>query len=45
VLEVTQDHYLTERLGAAAKERVRERFLGDRHLIQYVQLFERLLAD
>ncbi|MDF2968863.1 MAG: glycosyl transferase family 1 [Nocardioidaceae bacterium] len=45
VLEVTQDHYLAERLGAAAKERVRKRFLGDRHLIQYVQLFERLLAD
>lgn len=30
-------------IGARAKERVRERFLGSRHLEQYVDLFERLL--
>jgi trehalose synthase len=29
-------------LGAAAHERVRNQFLSARHLIQYVQLFERL---
>lgn len=32
-----------ERLGLAARERVRDRFLGDRHLIQYVELFRELL--
>lgn len=31
------------RLGEAAHERVRDRFLGDRHLIQYAQLFATLL--
>jgi len=31
------------RLGAAARERVRTRFLGDRHLIQYVDLFATLV--
>jgi trehalose synthase len=30
-------------IGARAKERVRERFLGSRHLEQYVDLFERLM--
>jgi trehalose synthase len=28
-----------DRLGAAGRERVREEFLGDRHLQQYVRLF------
>ena len=32
-------------IGAAARERVRESFLGTRHLIQYMGLIERLLAD
>ncbi len=32
-----------ELLGLAARERVRDRFLGDRHLIQYVELFRELL--
>ena len=32
-----------ERLGLAARERVRDRFLGDRHLIQYVELFHAML--
>jgi len=31
------------RLGAAARERVRENFLGFRHLLQYVDLIERLI--
>jgi len=31
-------------LGHAARERVREMFLGDRHLIQYVELFEQLAS-
>jgi trehalose synthase len=33
-----------QRLGAAAKERVREQFLGIRHLLQYAGIIERLLA-
>jgi trehalose synthase len=32
------------RLGAAARERVRDRFLGTRHLIQYLELFADLIA-
>lgn len=32
------------RLGSNAHERVRERFLADRHLLQYAELFGRLLA-
>jgi trehalose synthase len=32
------------RLGARAREAVRDNFLGPRHLRQYVDLFERLLA-
>ncbi len=32
-------------MGAAAHERVLDRFLGNRHLTQYVQLFDDLLAD
>jgi trehalose synthase len=32
-----------ERLGAAARERVRDRFLGLRHLTQYAQLLEDVL--
>ena len=31
-------------MGAAARERVRELFLADRHLIQYVQLCEQLFS-
>jgi trehalose synthase len=31
------------RIGAAARERVRERFLGTRHLLQYLDLLEALL--
>jgi trehalose synthase len=32
------------RIGAKARAEVRDRFLGPRHLTQYVDLFERLLA-
>ena len=32
------------RLGAAARDQIRDLFLGPRHLTQYVDLFERLLA-
>jgi trehalose synthase len=44
LVEVLGDDALGERLGRAARERVRDRFLGDRHLIQYVDLFRDLLA-
>lgn len=37
------DTELASRLGGAAKERVLEVFLGDRHLIQYVELFADLI--
>jgi trehalose synthase len=37
-----QDDELSARLGAAARTRVQEHFLGDRHLTQYVELFARL---
>jgi trehalose synthase len=43
VVRVLTDDDLAARLGNAAYDRVREEFLGDRHLNQYVDLFERLL--
>jgi trehalose synthase len=36
------DPVLAERLGRAGHERVRDQFLGDRHLSQYVDLFSAL---
>ena len=39
---VLDDGALAARLGAGGHERVRDRYLGDRHLMQYVDLFERL---
>ena len=36
------DDQLADRLGSAARERVRDRYLGDRHLMQYVDLFGEL---
>jgi trehalose synthase len=39
---VLDDETLAERLGRAAHERVRDVFLGDRHLAQYVDLFTRM---
>ncbi|HSE07357.1 MAG TPA: glycosyltransferase [Nocardioidaceae bacterium] len=38
------DDELAAKLGAAARERVVDQFLGDRHLIQYVELFASLVA-
>ncbi len=35
----------SERMGAAARERVRDQFLGDRHLTQYAELFADLVQD
>lgn len=45
VREVLSDEELATRLGTAARSRVQDRFLGDRHLIQYVDLFQTLLKD
>ena len=39
-----EDRALADRLGASAKERVRERFLVARHLGQYADLLQRLDA-
>jgi trehalose synthase len=45
VARVLSDAALSTRLGAAARERVRDQFLGDRHLRQYVDLLEQLLGS
>lgn len=42
---VLYDEELSARLGAAAHARVQDRFLGDRHLLQYVDLFKSLLSS
>jgi trehalose synthase len=42
VAGLLEDPEWARRLGKAARERVRERFLGVRHLLQYAELFERL---
>jgi trehalose synthase len=39
-----EDPESAARLGAAVQQRVRERFLGLRHLVQYAQLFERFVG-
>ena len=39
------DEARAERLGSAAHTRIRDEFLGDRHLIQYVGLFRALLGS
>jgi len=41
---VLDDGHLADRLGRGGHEQVRDRFLGDRHLAQYVDLFARLAA-
>jgi trehalose synthase len=33
-----------ERMGAAGRDRVRDEYLGDRHLLQYAELFERAVT-
>ena len=38
------DHDMAEKLGEAAHDRVQTQFLGDRHLIQYVDLFASLVS-
>jgi glycosyltransferase involved in cell wall biosynthesis len=43
VRALLDDPHYSERIGEAAQTRVRERFLGPRHLGQYVELLERLL--
>jgi trehalose synthase len=40
---VLDDAAMAHELGVQARERVREMFLGDRHLLQYVTLFAELL--
>jgi trehalose synthase len=42
---VLLDPELARRLGASAAARVQDQFLGDRHLIQYIDLFGRLLRE
>ena len=42
--KVLQDQRLAARLGKAAKARVREDFLPDRHILQYVDLLDALTA-
>jgi trehalose synthase len=39
-----EDPHAAERIGEAARERVRARFLAPRHLGQYVDLLERILV-
>jgi trehalose synthase len=39
-----EDGELAAQLGAGARQRVLDRFLGDRHLIQYAELFAALIA-
>jgi trehalose synthase len=45
VLDLLQDPQRAELMGAAARERVRDVFLGPRHLMQYVDLIARLLQN
>ena len=42
IARLLDDPELAGRLGAAGRARVHDQFLGDRHLAQYVDLFERL---
>ena len=42
IARLLDDPELADRLGAAGRARVHDQFLGDRHLAQYVDLFERL---
>jgi trehalose synthase len=43
VLELLNDEGFAQRLGRAAQARVRDEFLGARHLMQYVDLMGRLI--
>ncbi|MDQ3681148.1 MAG: glycosyltransferase [Actinomycetota bacterium] len=44
VARLLEDPQEAARLGANGRERVQENFVGDRHLLEYAELFERLLA-
>jgi trehalose synthase len=35
----------TQRMGKAAQERIRENFVGDRHLLQWAQLIDAIMTD
>jgi len=43
VAALLDDEATSSQLGASAHTRIRDEFLGDRHLIQYVDLFTALL--
>jgi trehalose synthase len=45
VTSLLADPHAAERMGEAAQARVRNHFLGPRHLGQYVDLLERVLAS
>ena len=34
-----------QRMGKAAQEHIREHYVGDRHLLQWAQLIDALMAD
>jgi trehalose synthase len=42
VVDLLKDPDGAERVGAKAKERVQEKFLGPRHLMQYLEIFQKL---
>jgi trehalose synthase len=42
---LVHDRELSALLGAAARARVQDQYLGDRHLVQYAELFERLIIS
>ena len=42
VKKLLDDPDLAHHVGSGAEDRVRDRFLGDRHLTQYVELFDQL---
>jgi len=42
VQSLLDDKELADRMGAAAHKRVTERFLGDRHLLQYADIVRKL---
>jgi trehalose synthase len=45
MVRLLRDRELADRLGEAARARVQDQYLGDRHLAQYADLFERLSSS
>ena len=45
VVQLMRDPKLANRIGEAARGRVRDEFLGPRHLTQYVALLDRIVAE